>query len=502
MNEQLEQFFAKMAEEHVRLTYGDVRLETDYSEVLPKDTDLTSRFSRRVGLRIPIVSAAMDTVTEYRMAIALASAGGIGVIHKNMLPKDQAKQIDRVKRFLGGMVEDPITVRGDQTLGEILEVRQQKGYTFHSFPVVENGKLAGLLTRNDFDIADQPALLARDAMTPLSSLTTAAPGIVAEEAYATMRQHKKKLLPLVDEFGMVRGLYVFSDLKRVRSGTSKHNVDEQGHLRVAAAVGVGENALTRAPLLADKRCDVFHVDTAHGDSANVFNTIKELKARFPHIDVVAGNVSNGESAKRLADAGADGILVGQGPGSICTTRVIAGIGTPQVSAVYDCVRAVADTDVPVCADGGINNSGDMVVGLALGAGSIMMGRLLAGANEAPGKHHLIDGVRKKEYRGMGSLAAMYDNPESRERYRQTETDLMKLVPEGVESVITATGAVAELLTQYVGGIQAGLGYVGARTVPELAAKARLFRVTSAGLAESHPHDVTIVREPPNYRSGH
>ncbi|MEK9151680.1 MAG: IMP dehydrogenase [Patescibacteria group bacterium] len=499
MNRALDVFFTKMDRLGIALTYGDVRLKTNYSDIVPSETSLVTRFSQNVPLNVPIVSAAMDTVTEAKMAIALATHGGLGIIHKNLSPREQARQVNRVKLYLNGLIESPICVDANDTISHVLTMREKQGYTFHSFPVIENGRLVGLLTRNDFDFAQNQTQPVHEVMTPQAELITAPAGTSINQAYEQMESKKKKLLPLLNDRGEVTGLYVLSDLKRIRSDQSIHNVDKDGHLRVAAAVGVGEGALERAELLAAKGCDVFVVGTAHGDSENVCDAVKELKHLYPHIDVVAGNVSRGEAAKRLADVGADGILVGQGPGSICTTRIVAGIGCPQVTAVYECAEALRGTGIPVCADGGIGNSGDIVVALGVGAQSVILGRLLAGTEEAPGTTRMINGTKVKEYRGMGSLGAMQDSVASREQYRQDATPAEKLVPEGVESVVPFMGSVRDVLDQYLGGVRSGMGYVGARTVAELAARAELIRITSSGLAESHPHDVVIVKDAPNYR---
>lgn len=496
MNTALDKFFNKMTALGIALTYGDVRLKTGYSEVVPYETSIATRFSRNIPLNMPVVSAAMDTVTEAMMAIALAKHGGLGILHKNLSPKEQARQVDRVKLHLNGLIVSPICVKSDDTIHEVLAMRDKQGFTFHSFPVVESGRLVGLLTRNDFDFAPDKNCSVHEVMTPREKLSTAPACTTIEQAYEQMRSQKKKLLPLINDREGVVGLYVFSDLVRIRSGQSTHNVDSAGHLRIGAAVGIGEGALERAALLASKGCDVFVVGTAHGDSKNVHDAVKALKRLYPHIDVVAGNVSRGEAAKRLADIGADGILVGQGPGSICTTRVIAGIGCPQVTAVYECAKALRGTDIPVCADGGIENSGDIVVALGVGAESVILGRMLAGTEEAPGNTRMINGTKVKEYRGMGSLGAMQDNMESRNHYRQTE----KFVPEGVESIVPFIGSAHDVLDQYLGGVRSGMGYVGARTIAELAKNAELIRITASGLAESHPHGVTIIKDAPNYRS--
>ena len=498
-NAALDRFFRKIGAAGEALTYEDVRLRTDHSSVLPKDVDLHSRFSRNVSLNIPVVSAAMDRVTEYKMAIALAKYGGLGVIHKNMTPPEQALSVARVKHYLNGLIESPICIDAKETIEVVLRWRDEKGYTFHTFPVTEKNILVGLMTRNDFDFASDKDRPVRDVMTPLRELMTAPSGTSIKEAYVKMQKGKKKVLPLTTKGGKLAGMYVFSDLERILAGNSSSNTDKAGNLRVAAAIGVGEMALERAKLLSESRCDVFVIDTAHGDSENVFQTIKKVKARYSRIDIVAGNVSRGESAKRLAKAGADGVLVGQGPGSICTTRIISGIGTPQVSAVYDCAKALRGSGVPVCADGGISNSGDMVVALGVGAESVMLGRLLAGSLEAPGETRIVQGMKVKDYRGMGSIGAMRENIASRERYRQGTTPLNKLVPEGVEALVPFSGSVSESLDQYVGGIRSGMGYIGAHNIGELRRKAEIFRITPAGLKESHPHDLLYVEDAPNYR---
>jgi IMP dehydrogenase len=496
-NEALDTFFASRA--GIALTYDDVRMHTDYSELLPNDVSLRSWFSRNVPLRIPVIGSPMDTVTEAAMAIALASKGGIGVIHRNLTPGDQAKQVAAVKQHLHALIEKPVTVHPKDSVKDVLARREEKGYRFHSFPVVD-GTLVGVITRNDFDLAPDKNQTVETLMTPLARLVTAPKGTDPSAALARMREQKVKILPIVTEKGELAGLYVHSDVERVLSDTSMHNVDANGHLRVAGAVGVGEPAYVRAAALAEKGCDIFVIDTAHGYSRNVLNTLKELKARFPSIDVVAGNVSRGKAALALAEAGADGILVGQGPGSICTTRIVAGIGCPQVTALYDCVKALADAGyaIPVCADGGIRNPGDIVIALAVGAQSVMLGLVLAGTVEAAGEVRTVKGVTMKEYRGMGSIAAMQSSAASRQRYRQTDVSLSKLVPEGIEAVVPLKGSVLDLLDQYMGSVRSGFAYVGAATLPVLAERAELFQVSAAGLAESHPHDVVMTSQPSNY----
>jgi IMP dehydrogenase len=493
-------FFDKMNKQGLMLTYDDVRLRTRYSDILPPDTDLRTRFSRNVSLRIPIVSSPMDTVTTAPMAIAMAEIGGLGIIHRGLSPVAQAKEVARVKNRLNARIETPITVLDKTTIEEVFRIRFLKENKFHTFPVVDDaGTVVGLLTRKDLDFCRDSSLPASKIMTPFANLTTADIDITEESAFELMHKHKKQKLLLMHKDGTLGGMYTFSDLKRILSAASDHNVDGNGQLIVGAAVGCGEGALERAELLAREKCNMFHIDTAHGDSRNVIETIERLKVLYPHVDVVAGNISGGESAKRLIEAGADGILVGQGPGSICTTRVVAGVGVPQVSAIFECQKAIEDSGVPVCADGGINNSGDIVIALAVGASSVMLGRLLAGTEESAGETRFFQGMQVKDYRGMGSLGAMRDTRSSRERYGQGERAITKVTPEGIEGIVPYRGTVHAVLEQYIGGIRAGMGYNGARTIPELRDKAELFRISPAGFNESHPHDVTITTQAPNYQ---
>lgn len=500
-NKQIDEFFKKMESQGLMVTFSDVRFMTEYSDVVPGETNVQSRFSRRVQVKIPVISSAMDTVTESNMAIAMALKGGLGIIHRGLSPEIQAAQVARVKHHLNRLIATPITVDDQDTVQAVLEYREQKGWKFHSFPVLNaSGALVGLMTRNDFDFCTDTGLRVSSVMTPFEQLIVAPSNTTREQAYELLFSKKKKILPLVDESRKVKGMYLFSDLVRSRAENSTQNTDTRGQLRVGAAVGVGEGAFRRAELLAEVGCDVFVIDTAHGYSKNVIETIKKLKQAYTDIDVVAGNVSNGAAALALVDAGADGILVGQGPGSICTTRIIAGIGAPQVSAVHECVKALEGTGVPVCADGGITNSGDITIALGVGAKSIMGGRIFAGTDETPGEVYLdpTRNMKMKGYRGMGSLGAMIDNASSRERYRQATTPLGKFVPEGVEASVPYQGPVADVLDQYVGGLRQGMGYIGAHSLKELRDKTRIFRITSSGLGESHPHNVHINQLPPNY----
>lgn len=497
------EFFAKMDALGLALCPDDVRLKSGHSKVPPALVNLETKFSRHVGLKCPIASAPMDTVTESDMAIAMAQAGGIGVIHRNLLPDRQAAAVTRVKLHLNALVAKPITVFGDQTIEEIENRRCQKSFSFMTFPVIDrDGRLIGLLTKNDFDLCDNSNLKAEAVMT--KELVTAPSGTSLEQAYQMMKDQKKKVLPLTTADGRVDGMYIFSDVKRIITGSkTNYNIDGGGHLRVAAAIGTGEAEFARALLLAEEKVDVIVIDTAHGDSDPVYEILKALKEhdKTKTIDIVAGNVSEGESAKRLVDAGADGIRVGQGPGSICTTRIIAGIGCPQVTAVYNCAKAIEGTGVPVCADGGIKHSGDIPILIGAGAYSVMIGKLLAGTDEAPGDKVIIRGVPYKRYRGMGSLGAMTDNKASRERYGERSQDKDRLVPEGIEGAVPYKGSVFGELHQLAEGLRRGMGYVGAANIGELLEKADFHRISPAGLRESHPHDVLITHDAPNYKKG-
>lgn len=497
-----DKFFEKIEALGLALSYGDVRLKTSYAEVGPNEVKLKSKFSRNVPLNAPLISSPMDMVTEHKMAITLALSGGIGIIHRALTPKDQAKEISRVKFYLNGLIEKPICLQSDETVKSVLKLIAEKGYAFHSFPVLDSrGKLAGLISGSDLEFSADQKMKVGQIMTKAKNLITAQSGVSLKQAYAVMQKTKKKILPLVDKQNKLAGMYVYSDVKRIVTGGSPaYNLDEHGNLRVGAAVGVGKEALERAEQLSERGADVLVIDTAHGDSRAVLETLKELKNKYSKLDVVAGNVSEAESAERLAKAGADGIKVGQGPGSICTTRVVAGIGCPQVTAVYNCARALRGSGVPVCADGGIEYSGDITVALAAGADSVMLGKMLSGTDEAPGEVFIRNGMPYKQYRGMGSLGAMQASQAARERYSQAETGKDKLVPEGVEALVPYKGEAAKMIFQALGGLRSGMGYTGAADIKELQEKADFYYISSAGLSESHPHGVTLEKEAPNYFS--
>jgi len=493
-------FFKKMEDLGLALTYADVRLRTNYSVTMPDQVSLETMFSRRVPLKVPLVSAAMDTVTDHRLAIEMAKCGGLGIVHRNFSPKEQASEVAKVKYYLNGIVEKPICVRDTDTIETILRRRDEKGYTFHSFPVIDaQGKLVGILTTNDFQFCDDARKTAREVMA--TNLVLASSCVPIEEAYAIMQKNKKKVLPVVNSRGEVAGMYTFKDVKRLVSGSfSLHNLDERNQLRVGAAIGVGTDALERASLLMEKHVDVLVIDTAHGDSLPVLDTLKQLKGIYgDRVDIVAGNISEGASAERLIAAGADGVKVGQGPGSICTTRIIAGIGTPQVTAIYQCAEAAERNGVPVCADGGVKYSGDIPIAIGAGASSVMLGSMLAGVKEAPGELVFFEGRQWKQYRGMGSVGAMTESRGSRERYGQSDVSRKsELVPEGVEGLVPYKGEVRDVLMQYIGGLRRGMGYTGTTTIEALREQADFIRLSPAGHTESHPHDVKITKESPNY----
>ncbi len=490
------EFFKRMDNLGLALTYDDIRLKTGYAKLMPDQVSLETKFSRHISLKIPLVSAAMDTVTEYAMAIEMARWGGIGVIHRNLSAEEQAIHVARVKHHLNGLIEKPICVQMQDTIEQILARRESKQYSFHTFPVLDpQHQLVGILTENDFDFCADKTRFAQQIMS--TQLITAPQQTTINQAYEIMCQEKKKVLPLVDTSNQLVGMYIFSDIQRIISGvSSNYNLDEMGRLRVAAAIGTGEEALQRIELLRNENVDVVVIDTAHADSRPVIETLHKLKIQYPTIDVVVGNISEAGSAKRLLDAGADGLKIGQGPGSICTTRIIAGIGCPQVTAIYHCAQITQKTDVPICADGGLRYSGDIPIALAAGASSVMMGSMLAGTTQAPGDIIHNEGRAWKSYRGMGSLGAMLAHAGSRERYKSGKEGL---VPEGVEGIVPYKGELAPVLMLNLGGLRRGMGYVGAATIQELQEKAEFMRITTSGKEESHPHDIHITREAPNYR---
>ncbi|NPA80759.1 MAG: IMP dehydrogenase [Thermotogae bacterium] len=473
------------------LTFDDVLLLPRYSEILPLDTDVSTLFSRRIPLNIPIVSAAMDTVTEYRMAVALAQAGGIGVIHRNLSAKEQAEQVRRVKRFRAWMVSNPYTISPDSPVSAARRMMQEKGIS--GIPVVgEDGKLLGIITRRDIRFADAGKV--GDYMTPFERLVVARSGIGWQEAREILKESKIEKLPVIDDEGRLVGLITAKDVFNTLSADNAV-LDGKGRLRVAAAVGPGEDLKERARMLAEAGVDAFVVDTAHGHSKRVGDAVRLLKEMYPDIDVVAGNIATAEAAEYLIEAGADAVKVGVGPGSICTTRVVAGVGVPQLTAIMDVVSVARPKGIPVIADGGIRYSGDIVKALAAGADTVMLGSLLAGTDESPGEDIFYNGRRYKTYRGMGSLGAMESGGGARYGYERPT----KYVPEGVEGMVPYKGPVSDVLYQLVGGLRSGMGYLGAKNLEALRTRARFVRITGAGVSESHPHDIFITKEAPNYR---
>ncbi len=479
------------------LTFDDVLLEPGPSEVLPADVNTQTRLSRGITLNIPLISAAMDTVTEARLAIAMAQAGGLGVIHRNMTPEEQADQVKMVKKFESGMVIDPITIHPDMTIGEIVMIKEARKIS--GFPVVdrESGKLVGILTNRDMRFADMKERVA-DLMTK-ENLVTVREGVNEGEAKKLLHKHRIERVIVVDDAGRVTGLITVKDFEKAQAFPNRAK-DERGRLLVGAASTIGDAGYERSLALIDAGVDVVVIDTAHGHSSAVLAAVDRIKRVSDRTQIVAGNVATANGAKALIDAGADGVKVGIGPGSICTTRVVAGVGVPQLTAIMDAAAAAQKADVPVIADGGIKFSGDLAKALAGGAEAAMIGSLLAGSEEAPGDIILYQGRSYKSYRGMGSLGAMARG--SADRYFQKEvTDQMKLVPEGIEGRVPFKGPVANIIHQLIGGLRASMGYVGAANLKEMRAKAKFVKISSAGLRESHVHDVAITREAPNYPLG-
>ncbi|MBN9293145.1 MAG: IMP dehydrogenase [Flavobacteriia bacterium] len=475
------------------LTFDDVLLVPAYSEVLPKDVSLKTKFSRNITLNIPIISAAMDTVTESSMAIAMAQQGGIGVIHKNMPIADQALEVRKVKRSESGMILDPLVLSEKCLVKDALEL--MKEHKIGGIPIVdENKTLKGIVTNRDLRFEKNVNRPITEVMTGTNIVTTN-DGANLSKAEEILQENKIEKLPVVDENNRLIGLITYRDIIKVRIHPNS-NKDKYGRLRVAAAVGVTHDTIDRVSALVEAGVDAVVIDTAHGHSQGVVDKLKEVKSRFPELDVVVGNIATAEAAKYLVDAGADAIKVGIGPGSICTTRIIAGVGVPQLTAINDVAAEIEGTGVPVIADGGIRYTGDMVKAIAAGADTIMIGSMLAGTEESPGETTIYEGRKYKSYRGMGSLEAMQKG--SKDRYFQAdESDVKKLVPEGISGRVPYKGQLIEVVYQIVGGLRAGMGYCGAPTVDRLKG-AKFTRITNAGMRESHPHDITITREAPNY----
>ena len=476
------------------LTYDDVLLVPNYSEVLPRDVQLHAQFSRNIQLKAPIVSAAMDTVTESRMAIAMARSGGIGVVHKNMSIAAQANEVRKVKRSESGMIKDPITLTADATAGDALSIMRE--HKIGGIPVIDpQGKLVGIVTNRDLRFEKTMSRPITELMTS-DKLIVTSEGSDLSEAEQILREYRIEKLPVVDKDGLLVGLITYRDIIKLSEFPNSCK-DEFGRLRVAAAVGVTADTHERVTALVEAGVDAVIVDTAHGHSRGVLNTVKSVKDAFPSIDVVAGNIATAEAAKALLEAGADAVKVGIGTGSICTTRVIAGVGVPQLRAVMEVAEALKGTGVPLVADGGIRYTGDIVKALAGGGNTVMVGSMLAGTEESPGETIIYEGRRFKAYRGMGSVEAMQKG--SKDRYFQdAEDDLKKLVPEGISGRVPFKGSIQEVMHQVMGGLRAGMGYCGSADLKELQEKGKFVRITSAGVKESHPHDVMITREAPNY----
>lgn len=478
------------------LTFDDVLLLPAESDVLPKDVSTQSCLTRAIALNIPLVSAAMDTVTEARLAIALAREGGIGIIHRNLSVADQVAEVDKVKRSESGMIVEPVTLQPHHRVADALDLMAH--YHISGVPITDDeGKLVGILTNRDLRFEDDTEQAIANLMTK-EQLITVPVGTTLDEAKEILHRHKIEKLPVVDSAGHLKGLITVKDIqKRIQFPLATK--DEQGRLRVGAAVGVGPDALERAAALVEEEVDVLVVDTSHGHSRGVLEVVRQIKARW-NVQVVAGNIATPEAVEALIDAGADAIKVGIGPGSICTTRVVAGTGMPQVTAIFDCARVAARYDVPVIADGGVQYSGDIAKAIAAGADAVMLGSLLAGVDESPGEVVLYQGERFKEYRGMGSLGAMKARSFSKDRYFQADVvQVGKLVPEGIEGRVAYKGPLTNVVYQLVGGLRQAMGYCGATDIRAMQTQTRFVRITGAGLRESHPHDIIITKESPNYR---
>lgn len=475
------------------LTFDDVLLVPAYSEILPRDVDTSTWLTKKIRLKVPLISAAMDTVTEAELAIAIAQNGGLGMLHKNMSIQKQADEVRKVKRSESGMIQDPVTLNQNAVVADAFKI--MKDYKIGGIPIIDQGgKLVGIITNRDLRFQKDMKKPVAQIMTS-ENLITAPVGTTLFQAEDILQNHKIEKLPVVDEQGILKGLITFRDIQKVKHYPAACK-DEHGRLRVGAAVGVTADTMERVEALVKAGVDVIAIDTAHGHSKGVIDKLKEVKAIYPDLQVIAGNIATGAAAKALAEAGADAVKVGIGPGSICTTRIIAGVGVPQLYAVYECALALEGTGVPVIADGGIKHTGDISKAIAAGASSVMAGSLFAGVEESPGETIIYEGRKFKSYRGMGSIEAMEKG--SKDRYFQdVEDDIKKLVPEGIVGRVPFKGTLAEVMYQYVGGLRASMGYCGAATIDQLQ-KAQFVKITAAGMRESHPHDITITKEAPNY----
>lgn len=483
--------------EYEALTFDDVSLMTKYSEILPSNTNLKTSFTKNIKLNIPFVSAAMDTVTGWKMAVAMAKNGGVGIVHKNMSIEEQANEIAKIKKFLNGYIENPVFFKKSDSIEYILNYKAQNEYNFSSFPVIDDktGKLCGIITSHDFKFIKDSSEKVSNYMS--TGLITGQKGIKFKQAYELMIKNRVGKLPVIDENKRLVGMFALTDIKSIVEKTiSDMSVDLKHRLIAGAAISPFD--YERIEALINNNVDVLVVDTAHGHSKGVLDTIREIKKQYSNVEVIGGNIATAEAALALYEAGADGVKVGIGPGSICTTRVVAGVGVPQVTAVYNCAKALRNK-IPVIADGGIRYSGDAVKAIAAGASTVMMGSAFAGTEESPGEKILYNGRKYVVYRGMGSLAAMKDGEGSRKRYFQDGASADKLVPEGIEGMVPYSGRVQDVLFQFAGGIRAGMGYSGCETVEKFHKQAEFVKITLAGLKEAHPHDVSITKEAPNYK---
>ena len=477
------------------LTFDDVLLLPRYSDFLPSEANTDTKLTRNILLKMPLISAAMDTVTESRMAIALAEAGGIGIIHKNNSIEEQASIVRAVKKYESGIVRDPVTISSSKSIGELKQLTAE--LSISGMPVVDDGKLKGIVTGRDFRYADNMDSDVSSIMTPFERLVTVKEGVSQNEVMQLMYKNRIEKVLVLDDDSNLSGLVTMKDIEKSAQNPDATK-DKSGSLKVGAALGTGMETLKRAEALVNEGVDVFVIDSAHGHSKNVIEMIKSIKSQFKGIDVIGGNIATAEAALELVKAGADAVKVGMGPGSICTTRIIAGIGVPQITAIFDIKKAIKNTDVPVIADGGIRFSGDIAKAIAAGADSVMLGSLFAGTEEAPGKVELFQGRSFKTYRGMGSIGAMTERDDAN-RYMQEDVNIDKLVPEGIEGRVPYKGLVLSVVNQLVGGLRQSMGYIGCKTIPEMHKKSQFVEITNAGMTESHVHDVMITKEAPNYQ---
>ena len=481
------------------LTFDDVLLVPAFSQVLPKDVNLSTQFTRNIRLNLPLVSAAMDTVTEARLAIAIAQEGGIGIVHKNLTAQEQAAQVAKVKRYESGVLRDPVVITPEHTVLQVMQLSDELGIS--GFPVIDGGKVLGIVTGRDLRFETRYDVKVREIMTPRERLITVNEGASAAEAKALLNKHKLERLLIIDDADRLKGLITVKDITKQTTFPNAAR-DAEGRLRVGAAVGVGEGTEERVEALVKAGVDALVVDTAHGHSKGVIERVRWVKRNYPHVDGIGGNIATGAAAKALAEAGADGVKVGIGPGSICTTRIVAGVGVPQITAIDNVATALAGTGVPLIADGGVRYSGDIAKAIAAGASSVMMGGMFAGTEEAPGEIVLFQGRSYKSYRGMGSIGAMQQG--SADRYFQESStgnpNADKLVPEGIEGRVPYKGSVVSILFQMAGGLRASMGYCGCATIEDMRSTAEFVQITAAGIRESHVHDVQITKEAPNYRA--